>query len=65
MRLEITKHAKEKMVLHGISKEEIMKAITQGAKFQQTDGLLAKYGYIRVAYKKRGNTYRIKTVFVE
>ena len=43
----------------------IKKAISQGAKVEQTDGFLAKYAYIRVAYKKRGDRYRIKTVFVE
>ncbi|HLD05546.1 MAG TPA: DUF4258 domain-containing protein [Candidatus Nanoarchaeia archaeon] len=65
MRLELTRHAKEKMVIHGISKEQVIKAIKQGAKFQQTDGFLVKYSYLRVAYTKRGDTYRIKTVFIE
>ena len=65
MILEITEHAKKKMVIHGISAEQIKKAIMQGAKFDQTDGLLSKYSYIRVAYKKRGDVYKIKTVYVE
>jgi len=65
MQLEITEHAKKKMVIHGITATQIKKAITQGAKFEQTDGLLAQYSYIRVAYKKRGSVYLVKTVFIE
>ncbi|MFH1511209.1 MAG: DUF4258 domain-containing protein [Candidatus Woesearchaeota archaeon] len=65
MILEITEHAKQKMVIHGITHEQIRKVISHGAKFEQTDGFLAKYSYIRVAYKKRGYIYRIKTVYVE
>lgn len=65
MILEITEHAKKKMVIHGITNEQVKKAIAQGAKFEQTDGLLAKYSYIRVAFRKRGQVYRIKTVYVE
>jgi len=65
MILEFTEHAKQKMVIHGVTKEQVKKAIQQGAKFEQTDGLLAKYSYIRVAYKKRSEVYRIKTVFIE
>ncbi|MBS3158095.1 DUF4258 domain-containing protein [Candidatus Woesearchaeota archaeon] len=65
MILDITEHAKEKMLIYGITAEQIIKTIKQGAKFQQTDGFLAKYSYLRVAYKKRGNLYRIKTVYIE
>ena len=65
MILDITEHAKQRMICHGISKEQVKKAIQQGAKFEQTDGFLAKHSYIRVAYKRHGERYRIKTVFVE
>ena len=65
MILGITEHAKEKMLIYGITAEQIIKAIKQGAKFQQTDGFLVKYSYLRVAYKKRGDLYRIKTVYTE
>ena len=64
--LKITKHAKEKMIIHGISKEQIKIAIQRGAKVKQTEGYLASYTYIKVAYKKIGaNIYKIKTVFVD
>ncbi len=64
MKLDITKHAKQKMVIHGITKDQIIKTINQGAKFEQTDGFLAKYSYIRVAYKKKGDLCKIKTVYI-
>ncbi len=65
IRLKITRHAKEKMVLHGIASEQIKRVILFGAKNKQTDGYLASYTYIRVAYKAIGeNYYKIKTVFV-
>lgn len=61
----LTKHAKEKMVMLGISKEQIKIAIERGSKVNQTDGFLASYGYLKVAYKKIGeNYYKIKTVFI-
>ena len=65
MILDITEHAKQKMVIHGISKDQVIKVIKEGAKFEQTEGFLAKYSYIRVAYKKRGDHYKIKTVYIE
>ena len=66
IRLKITKHANDKMVWFGISEEQIKKAIQRGSKFKQTEGYLASYSYIRVAYKKIGeNTYKIKTVYIE
>ena len=65
MILQISKHAKEKMDIEGIDEEQIKMAIKMGSISRQTDGYLATYTYIKVAYKKRGNVYRIKTVFVE
>ena len=64
--LIITKHAKEKMILLGISKEQIKRAIQQGAKTRQTKGYLASYTYLKVAYKEAGeNCYKVKTVFIK
>ncbi|MBI2129940.1 DUF4258 domain-containing protein [Candidatus Woesearchaeota archaeon] len=65
MILEISRHAKEKMDIEGIDEDQIINAIKMGSKTRQTDGYLATYTYIKVAYKKRGDVYRIKTVFVE
>jgi len=66
IRLFISKHANDKMMWLGITEEQIKKAIVQGAKFKQTEGYLAKYTYISVAYKIIGpNYYKVKTVFID
>lgn len=62
----LTKHAKEKMVIHGISKEQVKIVIERGAKSKQTEGYLASFTYIKVAYKiVAENCYKVKTVFIE
>jgi hypothetical protein len=64
--LSISRHANDKMMWLGITEEQIKKAIVQGAKFKQTEGYLAKFTYISVAYKIIGpNQYKIKTVFID
>ena len=47
------------MAERGINKNQIKEAIKKGAKTKQTDGLLASYGYIKIAYKIRGDKYII------
>ena len=65
MIIKITKHAQDKMIFLGITKDQIKNAILRGSKFKQTDGYLAIYGYLKVAYKIIGkDVYKIKTVFV-
>jgi len=64
MILQISQHAKEKIDIEEIDEEQIKRAIKMGSISRQTDGYLATYTYINIAYKKRGNIYRIKTVFV-
>lgn len=66
IKLKITKHANDKMMWLGISEEDVKKAILRGSKFKQTDGYLAIYTYLKVAYKKSNeNVYKIKTVMIE
>jgi len=66
MELIITNHARDKMHIEGIEKEQIKMCIKRGAKFKQTDGFLAIHSYIRVAYKIIDkDKYLIKTVMVE
>jgi len=65
MRLIVTRHAHERMSYHGISEEQVKLAIQRGANAPQTDGLIARYTYICVAYKICGENYVIKTVFVQ
>ena len=65
MRLIFTIHARERMDYHGISGEQIRVVIQLGAKMPQTDGFVAVYTYIRVAYKIKGDKYIIKTVMIQ
>ena len=65
MIIKITKHAQDKMIFIGITKDQIKNVISRGSKFKQTDGYLAVYGYIKVAYKIIGkDIYKIKTVYM-
>ena len=64
--IELTKHAKEKIAIEGISIEDVEIAILRGTKTKQTDGYLACYTYYCVAYKIiRDKVYKVKTVYVE
>lgn len=65
MQLIFTLHAKQQMVVRGISKQQVIDAIKKGAKIRQTDGFLSSYGYIKVAYKIRGEKYIVKTVMIQ
>lgn len=65
MQLIITKHAQERMDLNGISEEQIKMTIQRGARIPQTEGFLAIYTYIRIAYKICGDKYIVKTVMIE
>ena len=65
MRFIITRHARDQMHERGVEKEEVIRAIKRGSKFKQTEGLLAAYGYIRVAYCVKGDAIIVKTVMVE
>ena len=64
MKFVITFHAQQRMDQLGITHEQIKLVIQRGSKVPQTDGFLATYTYLRVAYKIRGDTYIIKTVMV-
>lgn len=65
MKLILTIHAKNRMDHHGITEKEIWNTLKMGAKTPQTDGFVAVYTYIRVAYKVRGENYIIKMVMIE
>ena len=61
--LFLSKHAKKRMAEKAINKEQIVQAVQRGSKLRQTDGLLAVYRDIEVAYRVLGNNaYKIKTV---
>ncbi len=62
--LLITVHAADKMIIEGISADQVCIALERGSKFKQTDGYLMVYSYFSVAYKIIGNKYKIKSVFI-
>lgn len=49
----------------GVTRKQVEDALTKGSKFKQTKGFLAKYSYISVAYKIKGEVYIIKTVYID
>ena len=64
--IKLTKHAQDKMIFLGVTKDQVKNTILRGSKFKQTDGYLAIHGYLKVAYKIIGkNIYKIKTVSIE
>lgn len=66
MRLLITKHAMDMMIERGIDEDQIKRAIKNGAISRQTEGYLASYTYLEVAFKKLSNdVYKIKTVKIK
>ena len=65
IKLKITKHAHDKMLWLGVTEEQVKEAILRGSQFRQTDGFLARYRYLSVAYKKlEESVYKVKTVYV-
>lgn len=65
MKIVLTKHAQDMMIERGISRTMVEQVIKRGSKTKQTDGLLAKYTYITVAYRVQADSYIVKTVMVE
>jgi len=62
LNVKYSKHARERMVERGISKNEISKAIQKGKKRTQNGKIIASYTYFEVVYKKIGDKYYIITV---
>ena len=62
LNVKYSKHARERMVERGISKNEISKAIQKGKKRTQNGKIIASYTYFEVVYKKIRDKYYIITV---
>lgn len=65
MYIIITRHAQEAMIDRGVTYEMVERTIKMGNKIKQTNGFLALYGYVRVAYRMEGKAYVVKTVMVD
>ncbi|MBI2105907.1 hypothetical protein HYT56_03660 [Candidatus Woesearchaeota archaeon] len=65
MKIIYSKHANDKRILYAFTKEQIERAVKLGATTKQTDGYLASYKELRIAYKKLDKKiYYIKTIYV-
>ena len=66
LRIKLTRHAKERMISRGLTKEQIKRAIKMGARIKQTDGYESSYTYFIVDWKKIGDdVYKIKTIKIK
>lgn len=66
IRIVLSKHANDRRILYGLSKEQIKRCIQIGGRINQTNGYLASYTYLKVAYKKIDkNLYYVKTVYIK
>ncbi|MBI3051873.1 DUF4258 domain-containing protein [Candidatus Woesearchaeota archaeon] len=64
MNLALALHAQERMVEKGITRQQVIGTIKRGSKVVQTDGFLASFGYVKVAYAVKGDNYIVKTVML-
>jgi hypothetical protein len=58
-----SKHAKDQMVLRGISKKEIMDSILKGAKRFQGKKIIGLFGKVEVVFLKKPCHYFVITVY--
>ena len=65
MDIKFRKHARERMVMRGISVEEIKEAIRIGSKRKDRKGnIISAFRYFEVVFKKRGNQLFVITVIL-
>ena len=57
-----SRHARQRMVLRGISRVEVEAAILLGSKARQEGRIIATYRYFSVVYVLRGERYFVITV---
>ena len=63
-RILYSRHARQRMILRGISEREVRDAIRKGTKRTQDDKIGASYTYFEVVYVVRGeNTFVITVQF--
>lgn len=64
MALEVvySRHARQRMVLRGISRPEVEAAIRSGAKSKQEGRVISSYRYFEVVYVVRGGRIFVITV---
>ncbi len=61
-RVLYSRHARQRMILRGISEREVDEAIRKGTKRTQDGKIVASYMYFEVVYVVRGEAIRVMTV---
>lgn len=61
-RILFSRHARQRMILRGISEREVRDAIRKGSKRRQDGKIVAAYSYFEVVYKVRGEETLVITV---
>ena len=61
-RILYSRHARQRMILRGISEREVHEAIQKGTKRTQDGRIVASYSYFEVVYVVRGQDYFVITV---
>jgi len=61
-RVLYSQHAVERMILRGITRNEVESAIRSGSKSRQGDRIVVAYRYFEVVYVVRGKDIRVITV---
>lgn len=61
-RITYSKHARDRMILRGISSREVKEAIRKGKKRVQDDKIVSIYLYFEVAYKVTDDKIWVITV---
>jgi hypothetical protein len=61
-RILFSRHARQRMILRGISEREVHDAIRKGTKRTQDGRIVASYSYFEVVYVVRGESVFVITV---
>ena len=61
-RILYSRHARQRMILRGVSEREVRDALRQGTKRTQEGKIVASYMYFEVVYVVRGQDVRVITV---
>jgi hypothetical protein len=62
LKIKYSKHARERMVLRGISEKEVERALIKGSKSIRKRKIVSSYSYFEVVYRKVGDEIYVITV---
>ncbi|MBS3151551.1 DUF4258 domain-containing protein [Candidatus Woesearchaeota archaeon] len=63
LKIQYSKHAREQMILRGVSETEVEEGIKKGSKtLQKPNKIISTFRYYEVVYRKLEDTYFVITV---